>query len=673
MLTDKIVLPVILIKNKKFEPGARVKGAVNNLDKWTTKTSRKKDAVAKIFHAGLNDILSECIDFYYQQVYTYNTANELLRYLYVVGVLTNITRKLQQYRKDNDVMLISDAAVFLKSIINNNDAPFIYEKTGSLYKHFLIDEFQDTSGYQWENFRPLVKNSLAEGNLNLVVGDVKQSIYRWRGGDWELLLKKLFDDINKDFIDEYNLGINYRSASNIVSFNNVLFSIASNSLYNQTIIPSHSFTETEAIESEKRKILEAYKDVWQDLPDSKLSDEEGYVQIKFLDRMDESEEAVDWRRQAIEGIPALLEKLQDQNYQLKDIMILVRRKEEGRDIIDEILSYKSSPKAKASYNYDILSSESLFLENSNSVQIVIAVLQYLVNPDDKINLVNLVYDYQKMILHNDSINLNYLFRFEDQDMILKSYLPNNLNYSYSSVSFYELTEQIINDFSLHNVTSETAYIHSFLDQVLDFTYREGGNISLFLQWWEQTGRFLSIQMPEEVDAVKLFTIHKAKGLQAKVVIMPFCYWGLDHTSSFDNVIWCKDRSGIFSHLQFYPVKYTQALQDTWFRLDYYLENLKAVIDNLNLLYVAFTRAEDELYAFCPEPSFDKKGNYKIKYVSDLLYRINCEYITDCFFYGILVIFSNSTFIIKITDNPFYIIYIINFTYDFMNDLPEPLL
>src|SRR5690606_30311687 len=205
------------ITNKKeYKPGDRARKALIGPENWHTKSSKKAVQIAEAVAAGLGNCLEKAIlkhDTDHQQ---YESAKQVMRFMYTFGILADITKKLQTYREENDLMLISDAAVFLRDIIGTNDAPFIYEKIGGAYKHYLIDEFQDTSGLQWENFRPLVQNSLAEGNTNLVVGDVKQSIYRWRGGDWQLLLEKIVTDIGEAQTEQLNLNQNWRSCKNII-------------------------------------------------------------------------------------------------------------------------------------------------------------------------------------------------------------------------------------------------------------------------------------------------------------------------------------------------------------------------------------------------------------------------------------------------------------------------
>ena len=612
-----------ILHRQDYEPGSRIYSMRNIADKWFTKTSKRKEDILQAFGNGLNQKLNDAISHYESNATTYYTATELQRYIYVLGLLSDLSRKLKDYREENETTLMSDASHLLRQLIGTNDAPYIYEKIGSAYHHFFIDEFQDTSGFQWDNFAPLITNSLAQGRKNLVVGDVKQSIYRWRGGNWELLLRQLQKDVGEAYVDELNLQKNYRSLFNIINFNNKFFTLAPIYLHKmlQSQTPTFSMSTAENLQLELAKIIEAYQDVWQEAPARVMAElQKGYVKAEFIaqDKI-ENEQKVHWREIVLQNIPKTIEKLQDQNYKLQDIMILVRRQEEGREIIDEILKYKKSSQARKKYQYEIISSESLYLENASSIKIIIAVFRWLLDSDDRVNISHLAADYQQVIMKRENLDWHHLFATSDN---IYQFLPEKFESKkplYLSQSLYEVAEQVIRDFDLQMVQDELAYQHTFLDQLLNFNNLEGSDLNHFLIWWEQKGRKTSIQMPDQIEAIRLFTIHKAKGLQAKVVLIPFCEWSLDHNATFDNIIWCQDRSDNFPQLKFYPIKYTQSLSQTWFQLDYAVERIKAMIDNLNLLYVAFTRAEKQLLISAPQPKIDKKGNYDVKSIADLVY------------------------------------------------------
>ncbi|MFW5761414.1 MAG: UvrD-helicase domain-containing protein, partial [Cyclobacteriaceae bacterium] len=394
----------ILGKNE-FEPGSRIYSMLNNPDKWYTKTSKRKGDILAVYEEGMNELLQEAIYHYENNATTYLTATELQRYIYVLGLLTDLSRKLKEYREENETMLMSDAAHLLRQLIGSNDAPYIYEKIGSVYHNFFIDEFQDTSAFQWDNFKPLIANSLAQGRSNLVVGDIKQSIYRWRGGNWELLLRQLKLDVGENYINELNLQKNYRSLFNIIDFNNKLFTLAPIYLHKmlQSQLPSFSMSTAAELQMALAKIIEAYQDVWQDAP-ARVSSElqKGYVKVEFIDIDEEIEgKKIHWRELVLEKLPVVIEKLQDQKYKLRDIMILVRRQDEGREVINHLLKYKKSPQSKKKYQYEIISSESLYLENAATIKIIVAVFRWLLDAKDRVNLSQLAADYQQLIVKNN--------------------------------------------------------------------------------------------------------------------------------------------------------------------------------------------------------------------------------------------------------------------------------
>ncbi len=221
-------LAVWLIKvatKQDFNLSKRAINAAEGTNEWYSKTSEKQHEIQDLLTESLDQLFSSLVDYLKKNLPLYLAVVDFMRNVYTFGILSDIMKRLQNYRQENDIMLISDVNAFLKGIISENEMPFIYEKTGSWYRHFLIDEFQDTSQFQWDNFKPLIENSLAEGNKNLLVGDAKQSIYRWRGGDWELLANRINEEIRHDLLDEKALQTNWRSERNVVEFNNTLFTI----------------------------------------------------------------------------------------------------------------------------------------------------------------------------------------------------------------------------------------------------------------------------------------------------------------------------------------------------------------------------------------------------------------------------------------------------------------
>lgn len=578
-------------------PTATFSNLADNLENWSTaKTdTNTKSKIEEAYFDGLNQCVAEIIAHYENSV-MYQTAFEINRYYFTLGILGDVDKKIREYTAENNVMLISDTTELLHKIIQGTDSPFIYEKVGTYVNHYMIDEFQDTSGMQWMNFRPLVKDSLAAGNKNLIVGDVKQSIYRWRNSDWNLLNEQVDIDFALENISHKSLNTNWRSTPNIINFNNAIFRIGADLLLDEfsESLPEEANPETKALAG---KIERAYKEVYQHVPDNKKG-EEGHVKVEFIDTEEES----NWQAYALSQLPLTVENLQDKGYSLNDIAILVRTKREGADVANTFLEYKNQ-QAKEGYKYDIISDEALFIRNSQSIKLIVSLLKYLHNPND-ISLRSLaVYEYYKL---KDQLSPETaLQKHFSKDETLPDDIAENLN-RISELPLYEMAESIFDLFQDAMDKDENIYIQSFLDMILDFTVKHSSDLDAFLRWWDETGITKTIFTPDGQEAIRIMTIHKSKGLGFNVVLIPFCHWEIDH--KLTTILWCQPKIEPFNSMHLVPVKYSAKLKNTIFEYEYFDEKLHAYIDNLNILYVAFTRAKKELIAFAPKPSKDKVSN-----------------------------------------------------------------
>ncbi len=595
------------------KPGARVLEAVNSPEKWYTKSSGLKSRIEEVFEKGLNGMLINVIDFFNDNYRDYLTSGIIISNIYTLGILSDITNEIFKYTNEKNLFLISDAAAFLNKIIENNDAPFIYEKTGNYFHHFMIDEFQDTSGFQWNNFRPLIGNSLAQNFDNLIVGDAKQSIYRWRNTNWEILTEKVYDEFFKESINNEPLNINRRSKRNIIDFNNSFFSRASEVLqmkFNDELSEFGVHPDTEKL---KNNIIKIYNDVWQssEIP---LDEGRGYVKIQFQDDRENNE--------VKDNLIVILKELQDKGYRLKDIAILTRKKDEGKDIADFLIEYKNNHDAGEKYRFDVVSEESLYLSSSSAVKFIIAILRFFINENDNINNYFIVFEYLNYIKNKEKCAIGILlndYRSINYKSMINELLPESFTGEVDylrGLSLYEMVERLVEIFSLSGIAGEIPFIQAFQDLVLEYSSRKSSDIYTFLEHWENTGLKKSISISEAQDAVRIMTIHKSKGLEFKAVILPYCIWSIDNYLN-KPVIWCKPPESPFNKLDIVPVRYIRNLKDTLFAGDYYIEKLKTFIDNLNLLYVAFTRASDAL--FCITES--SKSDSKISRISDLLYNL----------------------------------------------------
>ncbi|MDH5365822.1 MAG: UvrD-helicase domain-containing protein [Cyclobacteriaceae bacterium] len=587
--------------------------ALDTIEAWHTKTSDNKERIVAVVEDKLMDHFNKTVQFINNGLKEYATAQVAQKNMYAFGVLLDVTSKLKVYKEREGIMLISDANSFLKKIVEDNDAPFVYEKTGSFYRNYLIDEFQDTSGFQWQNFSPLIYNSLSEGNKNLLVGDVKQSIYRWRGGDWQLLQNKVEEQIGSEYSEIKQLNNNYRSAGQVIAVNNTLFSQGAKVLSDLFLDKIElEGKERESIESQAKLIEKAYADVAQLQPTSKKEKFDGCLSFSFV--KEDKDEEKKWKEIVLERIPLLMENLQDRGVKISEVAFLVRGSKDEKLIADYLIDYNNSEKAKKGYSYNIVSNESLMLESSRSVQLLIHALQYLNNNNDQIALANLVYPYQEythgMIIPDEIFNSSSLEQFLPKDFYSQQL-------SLRKLPLVDLLEVLIRMFGLNNQEGEFTYIQSFIDVVLEYGKQHIGDITSFLQWWNENNHKQFVKLPEGTNAARVMTIHKSKGLQFKAVIVPFCNWKIDHeTSSFkENRMWISSDKEPFSTIPFLPVNYGSILKYTEFDTKYYAEMLQAYMDNFNLLYVALTRAEDYLFTFSEE-----QGK-SIKCVSDLMFEV----------------------------------------------------
>jgi ATP-dependent helicase/nuclease subunit A len=564
--------------NDDLEPSDRIRSQFTVATNWPSSKVLNPKRMIEVAEQKLVPIIGGLIQLYDEHFNKSLSADVILQNLYVFGLVADISRKLKEYKDENNLMLLADAPKFLNGVIQDSDTPFIYEKVGSFYRNYLIDEFQDTSSMQWKNFLPLLTNSLDQGYTSLVVGDVKQAIYRWRGGDLKLLQQEIEKSFGSERIAVNELTSNFRSATSVVDFNNTVFQQASAIISLET---GHPIS------------IEAYRDVRQKASRS----EEGFVNVKFL----KDEEELKWKDQALQSIPGYLEKLQEFGASLKDIAILVRRNEEGQQIVAELLQYKNSGHAKAKFKYEVVSNESLRLDGASSVNLLLAAMKYLLNPEDAIARAQLAYEFSK--LHEPDRPLVEVFAVTNQTIF-----ENNLPPSFTKektflkkLPLFELTETLVSIFKLGEIKGELAYLITFQNLVLEFYSREKNDLGAFLDWWEDNKAKKSIQVSGEVNAVQILTIHKAKGLQFKYVIVPFCAWGLDHDAWQAPNLWVTTPSEPFHAAGYLPVKYSSTLKDTLFANFYDEERTRCFLDNLNLLYVALTRAEHGLIVTAPHP------------------------------------------------------------------------
>lgn len=572
----------------KIEPYAVCLKIINENAAWYSQTSKKKAQIDKAVNDGLGRLLEDMLTYHEMNRKKYITVRVLIKTIYTIGIFSDITEKVKNYRDENHVLLISDANNLLKEVINGDSSPFIYEKIGTYYKNFLLDEFQDTSTFQWQNLLPLILNSLGEQNFSMVVGDVKQSIYRWRNGNMMLLLRDIESDLSgfKESIEARNLDTNYRSRSNIIEFNNRLFESASENMA--------SGAET----GDADIIRQAYRETKQG---SKPGSEGGYVKIEFIpyDKESEFKPAQLAGKKTIETVTRLTEE----GIQQGDILILVRNNNEIRTIA-MLLSLAG---------FKAVSDESLLLINSPKVKLILSMFSYITDRKNKLAKAELLYNYLKFVkgsseeddlIFRDHLFLDKIFNTEMPDELFSNKQDGKINLSLSRKNLYELTETLVSIFGLN--LNPDLYLTRFLDVVHEYTSVYNNNIAGFLDWWDENSSKYSIVIPSQSDAIRVMTIHKAKGLESPVVIVPFANWDTEISGSRD-LIWVSSDEKPFNASSSFLVKASSDLKESYFSDDYANEYILTKLDNLNLMYVAFTRAEERLYVISPQKGNNSKN------------------------------------------------------------------
>ena len=545
---------------------ATVANHLESYEKWCTKTHPKRDYIYTLAQGSLGNILRYAVDERPRQWKLYKSADLTLRHLNQLRLLGSIEQKVRQLNADANRFLLSDTQQLLHALIGESDSPFIFEKIGTQLEHVMIDEFQDTSTVQWQNFCVLLAEAMSHENTsNLIVGDVKQSIYRWRSGDWRLL-NDIEQQFNSQQIETRALDTNYRSQRNIIQFNNVFFRQAAT---------LEDMAQKELNAAEAAQLEKAYADVEQKIPAGK--DPLGLVSIRLLP-------ADDYQTATLKQIAETIATLRAQGIPQKEIAILVR----VNQYIPTIARYFMEQMPEVT----IVSDEAFRLDASNAVCLLVQALRLLTHPDDQLTKAAIVKNWHHDVLGEPAEDNRLLLSTVDLDSGLPEAFRNHRE-ELTAMPLYDLVERLYDIFSLERLSEQSAYVCTFFDQLAAYVSENTADIFAFLNEWDETICKKTIQS-DETEGVRILSIHKSKGLEYPYVIIPFCDWQLEKQN--DNILWCKPAEEPFSDLPIAPVDYSQRqMMGTIYEHDYLQEHLQNTVDNLNLLYVAFTRACKGLY------------------------------------------------------------------------------
>lgn len=577
--------------------------ALNNsanpfLIKDLDKKVEKKIADQSFVNKNSAKVNESAICLYLEQIRDYGTVyasyKKILDLTYQLGLLGDINASMQDFTNENNTILLSGTNDIVKRIIDGCETPFIYERIGMYLHNFLLDEFQDTSRMQWENLLPLVRNGLANGHDSLIIGDVKQSIYRFRNSDPQLLHSQLKVDFSNDSI-KYNEGrsINWRSARNIVHWNNAFFRFLSMALNMDEF-----YADVEQKVSPKNEKLPGHVVVARrEIPDKKKdTDDSNDSKTESNDNSNDNDS--NFKEWAIEKMIVDLQSLLARGFKQKDIAVLSNTNREGQLAISRIMKWNIENPDK---QMKVVSEESLLVISSPAVRIVVNILKML----DRCEAHNEDGREMPMVLRrfeaNRSEGMDTSEAFEDaivsKDEDIADYID-RLYETSKSACLDSVVEQIIKSQLSKQMTEEnTPYLLAFLDSVVDFMSRYGSNIHHFLKWWDKVGPGLSISSPDNIDAIRVITIHKSKGLQFPCVLIPMFDWNFDQSS----IEWI-ETAGFKDKLPkgvaippIVPVKRDN--KSTLFDNEFKKIARSNIMDSLNKTYVACTRAQYELIIY----------------------------------------------------------------------------
>ena len=569
--------------NGFVEPSARARKAVAADDEWyAAKSPRKADILAVM--GELRPLLAELCQIYDKNLRRYNATRLFRETFRGYALLKDLYSKIADDCEKESTVLLSQTKSILSEFIEKNDAPFIYEKVGNRYEHFMIDEFQDTSHKEWNNFLPLLRNSLAQSEHTpvLIVGDVKQSIYRWRGGDWQILSQGVAEGLGEENIVSKSLVENRRSLPLIVQFNNAMIGRAvENDSFAIRNMLDQAVTEDKISREEANRLSSLMTDAYRGHSQTPLRQckHEGFISITRygLDRNDE--------KNSTPPIIECIERVLSAGYHPSDIMVLTRNNIDGKRISTVLLDYTGSEAAR--FRFDVITQDALTISYDPVTGFIIACMRLAINPKDDLSRLTM-----NKYLAERGVERTFDAELSDEETEFFS----QMRATSPEVAF----EQIVMRYNLDKRAEAVAYIQALHELVATFCTNRVADIPLFLRWWDERGYETNLSSQENSQAIEVSTIHKAKGLERKVVIIPYCNWSMEPRAGANvRIVWADSNDSDFEGLGPIPLRYKNDMADSDFSADFYNERVNNHIDNINLLYVALTRAKEQLYIMYP--------------------------------------------------------------------------
>ena len=537
---------------------------------WYSKDIAKTPIASVIdsIKPSLSELLDEICDIFDSTLKLRTMEGILWSKFRSFALLKDIYAKIQEVCQTENMMLLSETKNLLTELIKDNDTPFIYEKTGNRFERYMIDEFQDTSYREWNNFIPLLLNAMAmaEDEAIFIVGDVKQAIYRWRGGDWRILHSGVQEALGKANTHTEQMEDNWRSREAVVEFNN--------NTIKEIVAKLNTSLNAELLTALEEKVIK--ETTYNTLYDTIYN---AYSSCKQVARKIDATKQGYVRVESYEDVPDIISYIEDaiaRGYDYSDIMILHRKGKEITRTAELLLEYKR----QSGKEFNIKTKESLVVGRADIAKFIIALLRLTQDSSDRLSIA----------IVNQYLRRSYHDRLSEEELTRLSHL--------SQLSVEQAFEHIVKAYSLHERGDEIAYLQALHNIIITFSTAKSADIALFLKDWDATLHSNSLVVEDNKNTIELTTIHTAKGLERKIIIIPYCHWTFTFERT-DVTIWSKldpkSTPKEYAALDYFPVPFSPMITNTIFSDTYYTERVYSYVDSLNILYVALTRAVDELY------------------------------------------------------------------------------